>query len=130
MQPLRFLADESVSGDIIAYLRNAGYDVVAIIEVARGTDDEDVLRRAVEDDRILLTIDKDFGELVFRNSQSHVGVVLFRLKDETAPNQVRVLSSALNRYADKLPGQFVILRDEYIRLHGGITFLLTGDTDE
>lgn len=129
MHPLRFLVDESVSGDVIEYLRSSGYDVVAIVEVAKGARDQVILIRAVNEERILITIDKDFGDLVFHSGQSHVGVLLFRLKDETGSNQVRVLSSVLDRYAGRLPGQFAILRDESIRLRGGIILLLTGSQE-
>jgi predicted nuclease of predicted toxin-antitoxin system len=130
MQALRFLVDESVSGDIIQYLRSSDHDVVAIVEEARGANDEFVLMRAVDEDRILITVDKDFGELVFHSGQSHVGVLLLRLKDETAQNQVRVLASVLNQYADKLPGQFAVVQDERIRFRGGRTFLLKEEQEQ
>jgi predicted nuclease of predicted toxin-antitoxin system len=121
---MRFLIDESVSIDVANYLRSAGHDVVHIAEIAAGTFDEDVLNRAVEGNRILITNDKDFGELVFRSGQPHHGVLLFRLKNENAPNLVNVLTSLLEQHSNHIAGQFATVREDRLRLHGGIVFLL------
>jgi len=62
---MNFLADESCAGPVIRALREAGHDVVAIAEVAKGATDEQVLERAVNEKRVLITEDRDFGELVY-----------------------------------------------------------------
>lgn len=59
---MRFLADENFPYDAVAALRDAGHDVVWIREAVPGISDEDVLKRAEAEERILLTFDKDFGE--------------------------------------------------------------------
>jgi len=53
-----------------------------------------------------VTNDKDFGDLVFRSGMALHGVLLLRLRDESAANRVRVVKSVLERYADRLPGHF------------------------
>jgi predicted nuclease of predicted toxin-antitoxin system len=60
---MRFLADENFPGDAVTSLRSVGHDVVWIRTEAPGTTDQDVLARSLEDARVLLTFDKDFGEL-------------------------------------------------------------------
>jgi predicted nuclease of predicted toxin-antitoxin system len=127
---MRFLIDESVGVDMVRYLRSMGHDVVYIAEVAAGAIDEDVLKKAAEEIRILITNDKDFGELVFRSGQPHHGVLLFRLKDESAANQVKVLTSLLEQYSDHLAGQFATVQEHRVRVSGGMTFLLTQGTEE
>jgi len=62
---MNFLADESCAGPVIRALREAGHDVVAIAEVAKGATDEQVLERALNEKRVLITEDRDFGELVY-----------------------------------------------------------------
>ncbi len=62
---MNFLADESCAGPVLRALREAGHDVVAISEVARGAADEQVLERALNEKRVLITEDRDFGELVY-----------------------------------------------------------------
>ena len=63
---MNFLADESCAGPVIAALREAGHDVVAIAEVAKGVTDEQVLERALNEKRVLITEDRDFGEFPVR----------------------------------------------------------------
>jgi predicted nuclease of predicted toxin-antitoxin system len=74
-----FVADESVDRQIVEAVRRLGYAVVSIAESAPGIADENVLGRANDAQSVLLTADKDFGELVFRQCRLHAGVVLLRL---------------------------------------------------
>ena len=77
---MRFLADENFPADIVWALRTAGNDVVWIHEIAPGDSDQNVLAYAQADGRVLLTFDKDFGELAYRAQlRATCGVVLFRL---------------------------------------------------
>lgn len=76
---MKFLADESVDHPIIARLREDGHTVDSIAEESPGVRDEEVLARAVGEGMILLTGDKDLGELVYRGRLPHAGVLLFRL---------------------------------------------------
>ncbi len=62
---MQFVADESCAGPLIRALRMAGHDVIAIAEVAKGTPDERVMKRAFSEGRLLITEDADFGELVY-----------------------------------------------------------------
>ena len=62
---MNFVADESCAGPVIRALREAGHDVIAIAEVAKGVTDDQVLARALDEKRVLITEDHDFGELVY-----------------------------------------------------------------
>jgi predicted nuclease of predicted toxin-antitoxin system len=86
---MRLVADESVEFFIVAALRTAGHEVYFIAEEDHGIADEEVLRLAFERGEVLLTEDKDFGELVFSHDRPHRGVVLLRMhgmrpRDKTA----------------------------------------------
>ena len=76
---MRFIADEGVDAQIVAALRKEGHDVLYVIEFDAGASDPDILCNANEEDRILITRDKDFGELVFRLKKVHSGIILNRL---------------------------------------------------
>jgi predicted nuclease of predicted toxin-antitoxin system len=65
MEALKFVADEGVEKEIVLALRHS-YDVIYIAEVSPSIPDEAILQKASEENRILITLDKDFGELVFR----------------------------------------------------------------
>jgi hypothetical protein len=75
-----FLANENFPGDAVSALRAAGHDCIWVRTVAPGARDPDVLAHAMRDNRILLTFDKDFGELAYRSGlPATCGVVLFRM---------------------------------------------------
>ncbi len=81
---MRFLLDESAEYRIATFLRQAGHDVTAIAyDHPQGLADIEVLRIAEAERRILITNDRDFGELIFRRGLSHSGVIYFRLPLDT-----------------------------------------------
>jgi predicted nuclease of predicted toxin-antitoxin system len=71
---MRFLADEGVDAAIVSALRSDGHDIQWMAEELEGSTDDVVLDAAARDARILITEDKDFGELVFRQRLHHRGV--------------------------------------------------------
>jgi predicted nuclease of predicted toxin-antitoxin system len=77
---MRFLANENLPGDAVAALERAGHDIVWVRTAAPGSKDEAILAWAVRESRVLLTFDKDFGELAWRAGlPASSGIVLFRL---------------------------------------------------
>ncbi len=72
------LADESCDFSVVRALRAAGHDVKAVVESLRGATDEEVIRVAIAEDRVLLTEDKDFGQLVHAAMGGQGGVVFIR----------------------------------------------------
>lgn len=90
---MRFLANENMPSSVIARLRFAGHDVLFAKESLRGADDRLILGRAQADSRILLTQDKDFGELAFRSGlPADCGIILFRLSGASpADDQARMI---------------------------------------
>ncbi len=75
---MRFLADENIPALTLDLLGKQGVDIVSILAVGKALMDRDVLRAANEQDRILVTFDKDFGDLVFGSKMETRGVVLLR----------------------------------------------------
>jgi predicted nuclease of predicted toxin-antitoxin system len=74
-----FLADENVPAEVVAAARGAGHDLAWIREIARGADDDAVLAMSVSQQRVLLTFDKDFGEMAFRRGKlATPGIILMR----------------------------------------------------
>ena len=94
---LKFLADESCDFNVVRSLRSTGHDVSAISELSPSASDLQVLRLAVEEERILLTEDKDFGEWIFAQKETMSGVLLIRF-----PTKMRSrLGEAINILVDK-----------------------------
>ena len=113
---MQFIIDESTGTAVVEYLRSAGHDVLAVAEVMPQATDDDILARAVSEGRILLTNDKDFGELVFRSGQTHCGVVLLRLHDESGATRVEVVKAVLERFASRLEGNFTVATEGAVRI--------------
>ena len=68
---MRFLVDECTGPAVARWLKVEGYDVYSVYDQARGIDDEEVIQKAFEQDRILITNDKDFGAKIFRERKPH-----------------------------------------------------------
>src|SRR5688572_31227303 len=77
---MRLCANENIPEDCVIRLRQSEHDVLWIREAAPGSSDTEVLARARTEDRLLITFDKNFGELVFRRgADASIGIVLFRV---------------------------------------------------
>ena len=113
---MNLLADEGVDKPIVDALRNNGFDVVYILETNRGADDEVILAMANTDKRLLLTQDKDFGELVFRLKKIHYRVILIRLEGYTPTSKADIVINMLIKYQDELIRSFTVIQPNAIRI--------------
>jgi len=121
---MRFLADENFPRPALLALRKAGWDVFSIAEECPGVPDEEVAMLCAEQQRILLTFDKDFGELVFhRGLPAGSGVVLFRITPES-PERAAEVALALVQSQPDLAGSFCVVTRDRIRIRP----LSTGST--
>lgn len=101
---------------VVAALRQQRHDVAWVLEDAPGSPDSEVLGRAQQDGRVLVTFDKDFGELAFlRGLAASVGIVLFRITLTSPEHAVRVALAAFASRAE-WAGQFAVVEDDRIRL--------------
>jgi predicted nuclease of predicted toxin-antitoxin system len=113
---MRFVADENFPGPALEALRNAGWEVFSVAEERPGITDEEVAVLCSESQRVLLTFDKDFGELVFRRGLSAgSGVVLFRLIPES-PEEAADVALALVQSQPDLTGNFCVVTRDRIRV--------------
>ena len=98
-------------------LRAAGHSVLFIAEISPGIEDAEVLGIARREQALLLTADKDFGELVFRNRETHAGILLIRSLDETSENAANTVT-AIEQYGPDLLNRFSVLmgRAQRIRI--------------
>lgn len=113
---MRLLADESVDGPIVDRLRADGHDVPSIGEDAPGLPDEGVLARAFAEGAVLLTQDKDFGELVYRRRLPHAGVLFVGLSGLDETTKCELVSRAVAENGTALPGAFSVLTEDALRI--------------
>lgn len=113
---MRVLADENVPLEAIEVLRGRGHDVAWIREVAPGSSDERVMERAQNEERALLTFDKDFGELAFRRGlAASFGVILLRFQ-LTSPSHIALIISSVLEGRGDWSGHFSVVEDARIRM--------------
>jgi predicted nuclease of predicted toxin-antitoxin system len=112
---VRWLADECVAAPLVAFLRVGGHDVLYAAESAVGFSDADVIALALHEKRLLLTEDKDFGDLVFRRERAIPGVVLMRIGPENLVLKTVRLAAAIERYGEELFGHYVVIEEGRFR---------------
>jgi predicted nuclease of predicted toxin-antitoxin system len=113
---MRFLANENVPLDAVQALQEAGHNVVWIRVSAPGKKDKDILEQAVIEERILVTLDKDFGELAFRyNLPSTCGIILIRITPFDSRKIAQLITAALIAYKE-WEGHFSVIETNRIRI--------------
>jgi predicted nuclease of predicted toxin-antitoxin system len=113
---MNFLADESCAGPVIKALCESGHDVTAVAEIARGATDEQVLERALNEKRVLITEDRDFGELVYARGRSAAGVILVRFPSSVRRAKAATVVDAVTKLGSKLQYSFTVIEPGRVRI--------------
>lgn len=114
---MRFLIDECTGPAVAQYLREGSHEVFSVLEEARGMTDDETLEKAFSEAWILITNDRDFGEMIFRDKRPHRGVVYLRLKDERASSKIKAMERLLTSYEDRVPDAFVVVTETQVRFN-------------
>jgi predicted nuclease of predicted toxin-antitoxin system len=113
---MRLVLNENVSATVIAELRQRGHDVLSVKESMRSASDEVILARAQAEQRLVVSHDKDFGELAFRTRlPAACGIVLLRLSGADRDTDNRRIVEALESRSD-WAGHFAVVTDSRIRI--------------
>jgi predicted nuclease of predicted toxin-antitoxin system len=113
---MKFFADEGVDGQIVSVLRENGFDVLYAAENIAGTEDQEVLRIANQEDRVLITRDKDFGELAYQNHMIHAGIILNRLYELSSQKKAETVLSVIKEFQEELIGKFTVIQPGKVRI--------------
>jgi predicted nuclease of predicted toxin-antitoxin system len=113
---MNLLADESVEREVVDRLRADGYATVYVAELAPSITDDQVLDEANARSALLVTADKDFGELVYRLGRIHAGVVLTRLAGLSSAAKAEAVSQLFRDHAAELAGAFCVIAPGSIRI--------------
>jgi predicted nuclease of predicted toxin-antitoxin system len=116
---VEFVADESCAGPVIRALRAAGHDVLAIAESAPGASDEVVIARALGEGRVLLTEDRDFGELVHARGRSSAGVVFVKFPSRARRAKPVAVVEAVAKLGARLRDGFTVVESAGCGWPGG-----------
>ena len=113
---MRFLADESCDFAVVRALRSEGHDVVAVAEISPRSTDTEVIAMARETSRVVLTEDKDFGQLVYASGSPSNGVILLRFPGRARAEISRTILKVIQEKGDRLGGRFVVVQPGRVRI--------------
>jgi predicted nuclease of predicted toxin-antitoxin system len=113
---MQILADENIPGSTVHLLRESGHDVLWINETSPGVADVEIMRLAVDEQRIIITFDKDFGELaVTGENRNPPGIILLRISKPSPAETAETVNLLLNSRDDWL-GHLTVIDDTHIRM--------------
>jgi len=113
---MKIVADESVDFGIVVNLRKGGFSVYSIAEKNSGIDDTEVLQIAVQQNSLLITEDKDFGELTYRLQLKHRGILLIRLSSIIRGERIILVEKALTEHFKELENKFSVINEKGLRI--------------
>jgi predicted nuclease of predicted toxin-antitoxin system len=113
---MNFLADENLDWQIVERLRRDGHRVLAVAEMEPGISDDLVLELANRGQAILLTGDKDFGELVYRRGQAFNGVILIRLAGLPSNEKAEMVALSIHQHTSELSNAFTVITSKTVRI--------------
>ncbi|TMB84011.1 MAG: hypothetical protein E6J39_05170 [Chloroflexi bacterium] len=113
---MNLFADESVDRPVVERLRLDSHDVVFVAELAPSITDDEVLRTANDRSAVLVTADKDFGELVFRQGAVHAGVVLLRLAGMANATKGEIVAEVCRLRGPELIDSFTVISPGQVRI--------------
>ena len=113
---IKILADVNVEKAIVDFLREQDFDVIWIPDYNCKLSDEDLLKFANKDKRIIITNDKDFGELVYHQKKVKTGIILIRIKGQEVNKKLRSLKKLFRFYKNKIENHFIVISERRIRI--------------
>ena len=113
---MKILADECIEASIVKALRNEGFLIKHVSEIELGLSDDDILAEANNEGAILLTSDKDFGELVYRQGKANHGVILLRLHGLPSETKTGIIVDALLKHSNDMIKRFTVVTKSSVKI--------------
>ena len=113
---LRFLADGSYDFGVVRALRAEGHEVIALSEITTRTIDSEIIAQSYSEQRILLTEDKDFGQLVFASQADSAGVILIRYPGNARKSLQEATVQFVQERGNEIRNSFVVMQPGHIRV--------------
>lgn len=113
---MKLLADENIDGPVVELLRKAGHDVLYIAEAMPGSPDESVVECANLQGRLLITADKDFGDILIRQRKISHGLLLLRLAGCPNSQKAAMVTGVIERHEAELPVSIGVITPKAFRL--------------
>lgn len=116
LEDLKLLIDVGVGIKVEAWLKHKNYDARSIRDLDPRMSDVEILKIAMFEKRLIITMDKDFGELIYKSKWPHSGVLLLRLEDERAEEKIKVVEAILRDYSSEIINKFSVFKNNRLRI--------------
>lgn len=113
---MRFIVDECTGTNVAEFLKQNNHEVISVFNDFRGATDDFLLEKCFSENYILITSDKDFGEMVFRLNQHHKGIIPIRCTPNNYQTRIEVLSKLLDNYSQKIDNNFIVVTNTKVRI--------------
>ncbi len=113
---LKFIVDVGVSNKVEKWLAAQGFDVINVRDIDPRLPDYEIIKIASNENRMVITMDKDFGELVYRANIANAGVLLLRLDSYSSDDKVNVIKELLELHQEKMVGKFCVYKENKLRI--------------
>jgi predicted nuclease of predicted toxin-antitoxin system len=112
---LKFIVDVGVGRSSEEWLLAQNFLVLTISSINPEMEDYQIIKLAIKEEGIIITMDKDFGELVFKNNNSHKGILLLRLDDAVSEEKLAVIQNIIPEHLEHLKNNFSVYQNGKLR---------------
>jgi len=111
----RFIADENIPRETVELLKKKGLDIVTVSDVSPGLGDDEILDLARKDERIVITFDRDFGQLIFKQKRKTEGLILLRFNPESPQQIAKRIQQTLATKID-MEGSVIVVKKDTLKV--------------
>ena len=113
---MKFLVDVGVGKYVEEWLEKNGHDAKPVRAFNPAARDEEILQIAGAESRMVITMDKDFGELIYNSGKTHTGVLILRLEDAKGKKKAEIVETILREYENEILNRFCVYQDGKLRI--------------
>ena len=113
---MKFVIDVGVGRSVETQLAAEGYEVLPVRDRDPHLADQEILRWAVQEQAIVVTMDKDFGDLIWKERLPHAGIILLRMEDATGPERAAAMRRIVREFGAELPQRFTVFKNDRLRI--------------
>ena len=113
---MKFIVDVGVGRGVEDFLKENGFDVKTVRDINPKAKDSEILQIAVNEKRMMVTMDKDFGDLVYRSGKRHSGILLLRLEAATGDQKVKIVERIIRSFEKEIKDRFCVYQDDRLRI--------------
>lgn len=113
---MKFIVDECTGSTVASFLVQNGFEVISIFDDFRGASDDFILAKCFYECYVLITSDKDFGEMVFRQNRKHHGIILIRCEPNIFKKRIEILKKLLENFTQDIENNFIVVTNTKVRI--------------